>query len=99
MAADEIIRLSKQGVDVSSTAMENLKFVLPQIEKTTQLVKEISLASAEQSQGTKQIHLAINQVNGQSQDSSKTAIELVNAANSLKQHAESLLNSIRFFKI
>ncbi len=99
IAADEITKLAMQGVNVSSNAMANLGEVLPQIEKTAQLVKEISVASAEQSNGTKQIHMAINQVNNQSQDSSRTAEELVNAADSLKEHAESLLDSIQFFKV
>ena len=99
IAADEITKLSKQGVDVSSLAMKNLNLVLPQIEKTTQLVTEISMASAEQSHGTKQIHMAINQVNMQSQGSSQTADELVIAANNLKEHAETLLDSIQFFRV
>ena len=98
-AAEEIVSLSEQGIRVSANAKENLQMVVPQIRRTSQLVQEISAASGEQSHGSNQIHQAIAQVSSQSQEAAQTADMLVDAASNLKEHSETLLTSIGFFKI
>ncbi len=98
-AAEEIVSLSEQGIRVSANAKDNLQAVVPQIRRTSQLVQEISAASGEQSHGSNQIHQAIAQVSSQSQETAQTADMLVDAASNLKEHSETLLTSIGFFKI
>ncbi|HEY4785229.1 MAG TPA: methyl-accepting chemotaxis protein [Bacteroidales bacterium] len=96
-AADEIISLSGQGLHLSEIANQNLEQIVPQIEKTSMLVKEISVASIEQDSGSSQINNAIQELNRQTQNNAATAEELVAAAEYLKQHSVKLLENISFF--
>jgi len=72
-AADEIVILSKQGLELSEIAGENLEKIVPEIEKTALLVQEISNASGEQDSGSSQINNAIQELNRQTQNNAATA--------------------------
>jgi methyl-accepting chemotaxis protein len=71
-AAEEISKLSKSSVDVAEKAGEMLDRLVPDIQKTAELVAEINAASAEQNNGIQQVNTAVQQVN--------TAVQQVNAA-------------------
>lgn len=62
-AAGEIELLSKSSVEVAERAGQLFTKLVPDIQKTSELVAEISAASAEQSNGAKQISGAVAQVN------------------------------------
>jgi len=62
-AADEIVSLVNTGLKVSNEAGEKTRMLVPDIERTTQLIKEISAASLEQKTGAEQINLAMQQLN------------------------------------
>ncbi|HAR41943.1 MAG TPA: hypothetical protein DCS07_04825, partial [Bdellovibrionales bacterium] len=59
LAAGEISTLSKRSVDVAEKAGAMLQSMVPDIQKTAELVQEISVASREQDTGTQQINQAI----------------------------------------
>lgn len=61
-AAGEISVLSKHSVDVAEQAGTMLEGIVPDIQKTAELVLEISVASREQDSGTQQISKAITQL-------------------------------------
>ena len=98
VAADEIVFLSNQGLELSEIAGQNLEQIVPEIEKTAKLVQEISVASIEQDSGSSQINNAIQELNRQTQNNAATAEELVAAADYLKEHSGKLLSNISFFQ-
>ncbi len=99
IAADEIHELVNTGLKVSSEAGEKARLLVPDIEKTTQLIKEISAASIEQKTGAEQINMAMQQLNLITQENASSSDELTQSAEQLAGLAESLKEAVSFFKI
>ncbi|WP_050930090.1 HAMP domain-containing methyl-accepting chemotaxis protein [Aestuariivita boseongensis] len=98
-AAAEISQLSGETVQVSSEAGRMLETLVPNIQRTADLVQEISSATREQNVGADQINQAIRELDRVIQQNSAAAEE--SAANSelLAQEAETLAEVIGFFAI
>lgn len=71
---------------------------IPEIEKTTNLVKEISLASDEQAGGVSQINNAIQLLNNIVQQNAASSEELAANAEELKSETDHILKIVSFFK-
>ncbi|MCU4163245.1 methyl-accepting chemotaxis protein [Carboxylicivirga caseinilyticus] len=99
LAADEIVSLVKTGLNVSQKAGEKSKALVPDIEKTTQLIKEISAASMEQKTGAEQINLAMQQLNMITQENASSSDELTQSSDQLANLADNLHEAVSFFKI
>lgn len=97
-AASEIDKVSKEGVTISENAERLLKNIIPDIEKTAALVREISAASSEQSAGIGQINQAVQQLNNITQKYAASAEELAATSEQLASKSEELKRSIGFFK-
>ncbi len=98
-AATEIISLTQSSVSVAENASHMLTQLVPDIQKTAELVQEISAASREQNSGTQQINQAIQQLDNVTQQNSATSEELSATAEELTAQAEQLRRTIGFFKI
>ncbi len=98
-AADEIIKLSQKSVAVTKSTNDLLKDLVPQIEKTSSLVKEITESSIEQNRGAEQINLAIQSLNDVIQQSTVTSNTLADNSKNLENEASELKQSIMFFQI
>ena len=83
----------------AETAGEMLNKLVPDIQYTSELIQEISLASREQSTGATQVNQAIQDLDGVTQQNSITSMELSTTAETLASQAERLQNAIAFFKI
>jgi methyl-accepting chemotaxis protein len=99
VAADEIITVSKDGVNIASRAGQQLSEIVPDIERTSKLVQEISAASIEQNSGAEQINNAIQQLNQVTQQNASASEELATSAEELSSQSEHLRELIGFFKI
>lgn len=99
VAADEINHVSKDGVEIATNAGEQLEAIVPEIEKTSRLVQEISAASIEQNSGAEQINGALQQLNQVTQQNASASEELATSAEELANQAEHLRELIGFFKI
>nr|WP_321407178.1 methyl-accepting chemotaxis protein [uncultured Carboxylicivirga sp.] len=99
LAADEIVSLVKTGLNVSQKAGAKSKALVPDIEKTTQLIKEISAASMEQKTGAEQINLAMQQLNMITQENASSSDELTQSSDQLANLADNLHEAVSFFKI
>lgn len=99
LAADEIIALSQGSLEVAEEAGKILQEVLPEINKTTQLVQEISSASSEQNSGADQINNAIQQLNDVTQQNAAASEQLASNSEELSAQAENLRDLISFFKV
>jgi methyl-accepting chemotaxis protein len=97
-AAAEISRLSIDGVQIAEGAGQLLTKLVPDIQKTAELVREIAAASAEQSTGAAQVNKAIQQLDQVIQRNSAASEEMASTAEELSSQAEVLQSSIAFFK-
>ncbi|PIE86120.1 MAG: hypothetical protein CSA05_01935, partial [Bacteroidia bacterium] len=75
-AAEEIVGLSESTKNLSDEAGKSLSLVLPEIEKTANLVENITNSSIEQEAGIEQINGAILQLNQIAQQNAATSEEL-----------------------
>jgi len=112
-AAGEISALAKRSVAIADTAGTMLEGMVPDIQRTAELVQEISLASREQDAGAGQISDAINQLDSvfqhyasiadefsaTSDDLASRSRSVAATASSLAQNAERLSAAIAFFSL
>ncbi|MEN8119456.1 MAG: methyl-accepting chemotaxis protein [Bacteroidota bacterium] len=99
VAADEIVSLAINSSYLTEEAGNKIQEMLPEIEKTTGLVKEIAVASNEQTNGANQVNSAVQQLNDISQQSAASSEELATSAEEMNSQAEKLKELIAYFKI
>jgi methyl-accepting chemotaxis protein len=98
-AAGEISHLSVTSVEVAERAGAMLNKLVPDIQKTSELVQEISASSKEQASGADQINGAIQQLNQVIQQNAGAAEEMSSTAEELSSQAEQLQGTVAFFKV
>lgn len=99
IAAEEINMVSREGVEIATQAGKQLEEMVPEIEKTSRLVQEISAASIEQNSGASQINNALVQLNQVTQQNASASEELATSSEELANQAEQLREIISFFKL
>lgn len=97
-AAGEIAELSISSVNVAEKAGEMLARMVPDIQRTAELVQEISAASREQDTGAEQINKAIQQLDQVIQQNASACEEIASTSEELAAQAEQLQSSIAFFR-
>ena len=98
-AAEEINSLASSSLVIVQQAGKKLRMLVPNSQKTAELVQEISAASSEQNSGTKQINQAIQQLDQVTQQNAATSEELATMAEALANQAEQLQDAAAFFKV
>lgn len=98
-AAREIDEKSKSGVEISEKAGQQLAEIVPEIEKTSQLVQEITAASNEMNSGSEQVNNALQQLNQVTQQNAASSEELATSSEELSSQAEQLKQIISFFQV
>ncbi len=98
-AAGEINDLAGSSVEIAEKAGEMLGKLVPDIQKTAELVQEISGASAEQSTGASQINKAIQQLDQVTQQNAAASEEMSATSEELAAQAEAMKEAIGFFKL
>ncbi len=98
-AASEIDELSKSSVEVIEDAGVLMQKIAPEINTTTSLIREITIASEEQELGAEQINKAIQQLNEITQQNAAASEEIATSAEELSSQAEQLLETMSFFKV
>ena len=98
-AAAEISSLSGETVQVATEAGEMLNKLVPAIQKTAELVSEISAACREQDIGASQINQAIQQLDKVTQQNAGASEQMSATSEELAAQAEELQASIAFFKV
>ncbi len=93
-AAGEISQLSASSVQVAEKAGQMLAKLVPDIQKTAELVQ----ASNEQNAGAEQINRAIQQLDQVIQQNAGASEEMSSTAEELSSQAEQLQSAIAFFK-
>lgn len=98
-AAEIINKVSRETVVASDEAGVKLKNIVPEIEKTAQLIQGIKLASSEQEAGINQINNAIQQLNNIAQQNAYSSENMANSSQNLSELADKLKKTISFFQI
>lgn len=98
-AAGEISELSGRSVQVAEAAGQMLTAILPDIQRTAELVQEISASSKEQDAGADQINRAIQQLDQVIQQNASAAEEMASTTEELAGQAEQLKTTIAFFSL
>jgi methyl-accepting chemotaxis protein len=96
-AAGEINQLSGTTVKVSEKAGEMLDKLVPDIQKTAELVQEITAASKEQDTGSEQINKALQQLEKVIQQNASAAEEMASTTEELTGQSDQLISALGFF--
>lgn len=99
IAADEIVKLSSESQKTTELSNTHTKELIPKIEKTANLVREIAASAKEQTIGADQVNSAIQQMNGITQQNAASAEELASNSEELAQQANVLKELVSFFKV
>ncbi|MBF0608369.1 MAG: MCP four helix bundle domain-containing protein [Magnetococcales bacterium] len=96
-AAGEISELSSGSVQTAEKAGSMLQQLVPDIQRTSELVQEVSAASNEQSLGAGQINQAIQHLDQTIQQNAAASEEIASTSQTLTAHAEALRAAMSFF--
>lgn len=98
-AAGEISELSSSSVEVAEQAGEMLTKIVPDIQRTAELVQEIAAASNEQNSGAEQINRAISQLDQVIQSNASASEEMASTSEELSSQAGQLQATMAFFQL
>jgi methyl-accepting chemotaxis protein len=99
VAAAEISQLSGTSVQIAEQAGEMLARLVPDIQRTAELVREIHGAGKEQNDGAAQVSKAIEQLDRVVQHNASAAEEMASTAEELSAQSEQLREIVGFFKL
>lgn len=97
--ADEINKLSAQGIEASRETVKKLENIIPKIQNTAKLVQEISAASIEQSAGVNDVNNSILQLNKVSQNNAMETEKMASTLKKMEEQSQNLKQIISYFKV
>jgi methyl-accepting chemotaxis protein len=97
-AAGEINQLSGTTVKVSERAGEMLGKLVPDIQRTAELVQEIAAASKEQDTGAEQINKALVELEKVIQQNASASEEMASTTEELSSQSDQLVSALAFFR-
>jgi methyl-accepting chemotaxis protein len=97
-ASGEINELSTSTLAVSEKSGEMLNKLVPDIQKTAELVQEITAASKEQDTGSSQINQALQQLEKVIQENASASEEMASTTEELTGQADQLVSALSFFR-
>jgi methyl-accepting chemotaxis protein len=98
-AAAEISEISSTSVEVAEQAGVMLQSLVPEIQKTSDLIQEISAASSEMNSGATQINRAIQQLDQTTQQTASSSENVASSSEELSSQGDLLRDTIGFFHI
>jgi len=98
-AAITIIDLTVKSLKIANHSNEVLENLIPNIQRTSKLIQEISAAGVEQNSGASQISSAIIQLSSIIQENASTAEEMASGAEEFLSLTTNLIDAIDFFKL
>lgn len=98
-AASEISNYSADSVKLSTIAQQKIEKLVPEVEQTLSMVKQIVAMGIEQQEGTNQVSNAIVQLNDIAQQNAQSSEELSDASDQLANQSEKLKEIVQYFKV
>lgn len=99
IAAAEIDEISQNSVQIAEQAKKLMSAMVPDIQKSSNLVREISAASKEQTIASQHINDAVQQLNEVTQQNAAASEEMATSSEELASQAEQLKQIIAYFTI
>lgn len=99
LAAGEISKLSSSSIEVAEEAGKLIGQIIPDIQRTAELVQEINAASEEQTAGADQVNRALQQLDEVIQQNASVAEEMSSTAEELTAQAQAMQESMAIFKV
>jgi len=99
VAAHEIDTVASSSMELAEKAGQLLERMVPQINKTSDLVQEITAASQEQTTGVGQINSAVSQLSQTTQRNAANSQDLATTAEELTAQADLLQGLMAFFRV
>lgn len=97
-AANEIIQLSSKSSTLADNSGKELEVLLPDMQKTTTMIEEISAAANEQNSGAQQINQTLLTFSDRIQSNARTAENLNQRAENLSRLSQELKEKVTYFK-
>jgi methyl-accepting chemotaxis protein len=97
--AQEINQLATDSVGIAENAGRLIANIVPNIQKTSDLVQEITSSSDEQALGVAQINESMTQLDKTTQQSAAASEELAATSEELNGQANQLLDAVDFFTL
>ncbi|MFY0686583.1 MAG: hypothetical protein JXQ90_05435 [Cyclobacteriaceae bacterium] len=98
-SASEITELCQSGVGIAENANELFQNLLPGMEETVKLIRDINSSSQEQNSGVEQVNSAVQRLNNITQQSAASTEEMASNSEELLSQAEHLRDTVEFFKV
>ena len=98
-AAGEINQLSVRTLNVSEKSGQMLEKLVPDIQRTAELVEEISAASKEQDAGGDHINKALQQLEKVIQQNASASEEMAATTEEMASQSEQLVNALAYFRV
>ncbi|WP_278802307.1 methyl-accepting chemotaxis protein [Marinobacter nauticus] len=99
VAAQEIGEVASNSVSLAEEAGAMLEKIVPNIQRTSDLVQEITAGSEEQASGLNQINTAMTQLSSVTQQNASGSEELASTAEELNAQAEQMVQLVSVFKL
>ncbi|USD66681.1 methyl-accepting chemotaxis protein [Vibrio sp. SCSIO 43136] len=99
VAAQEISSLAENSVKIAEHAGGMLERMLPNIDKTADLVQEITAASTEQSTSVAEINRTVSQLDEIAQQNASASEELASTAKMVQDQAGEIRGTVSLFKL
>lgn len=99
LAAKEINALTATGLSQARETEAKLTSIIPDIEQTAKLVRQIATSSIEQKLSIEEINGGIQQLNLVTQQNAESSFELSINSNSISQKVENLKKQVSYFKL
>ncbi|MBN2652889.1 MAG: MCP four helix bundle domain-containing protein [Spirochaetales bacterium] len=96
--SQKIIAMADENVKMSEETYSRFSSLVPEIQKASTMIEEISASSTEQDSGLDQISAGIEQMNQVSQNVAAASEELSSTSVLIKNYAVDLNSKINFFK-
>ncbi|MBS2212087.1 methyl-accepting chemotaxis protein [Carboxylicivirga mesophila] len=98
-AAAEIVKFAEESNNLSSNSNQQLNNMLPTLDSSYSLIKEISAATSEQRDAVQQINASIQRLNHTTQLNASSSEEIAANAEELNSQATQLNALINYFKL
>lgn len=98
-AAQEIITISDASLEVADSAGDQLAQLVPEIQRTADLVEEIASASANQDANARQVNEALQSLGNVIHQNASAAEEIASTTQALNSKAQELTETTDFFDV
>jgi methyl-accepting chemotaxis protein len=95
---NESVARIDEGTRLASASGERLASVTHSVEQVTSMINQIAQASAEQAEGVSQVHTAISDIDGVTQQNAALVEETSATSESMSEQANELSRNMSFFK-